>query len=198
MDDEGEWNYMDNLSMEDMEKIFKASSMAAEGHKHQKLKGSGIASASHPMSVGIILARIGASTDTIIAGLLHHILRGTNISTYDLKKQFGQRVLDIIKECSAGLEESNWEHRKVRKIDALNAASPEAWLVICADKVHSASCMLTEYEIQGENLWKHYERGRDKQKWYYENVVKALEKGKEYNPPLYTRLKDIVRKLFPD
>jgi len=189
---------MDNFSMEDMEKIFQASSMAAEGHKHQKLKGSGIASASHPMSVGIILARIGASTDIIIAGLLHHILRGTNISTYDLRKQFGQRVLDIIKECSAGLEESNWENRKTRKIEALKEASPEAWLVICADKVHSASCMLTEFEIQGESLWKHYERGRDKQKWYYKSVLQALEKGKENSPSLYTRLEDIVRRLFPD
>ena len=189
---------MDNFSIEDMEKIFKASSMAAEGHKHQKLKGSGTASASHPMSVGIILTRMGASTDTIIAGLLHHILRGTTISTYELKKQFGQRVLDIIKECSVGSEESNWEDRKSRKIDVLKDVSPEAWLVTCADKVHSAACMLTEYEIQGESLWKHYERGRDKQKWYYRSVVEALEKGREYNLPLYTRLEYIVSRLFPD
>ena len=191
-------NLLNNFSIEDMEKIFKASSMAAEGHKYQKLKGSGIASASHPMSVGIILARIGASPDIIIAGLLHHILRGTIVSPYDIREQFGQRVLDIIKECSAGSEVSDWKDRKIIKISALKEASPEAWLVTCADKVHSASSMLAGYEIQGEHLWKHYERGRDKQKWYYESIVEALEKGKEYYPPLYTRLEDIVRMLFLD
>ncbi|MEN6459910.1 MAG: HD domain-containing protein [Syntrophomonas sp.] len=191
-------NLLNNFSAEDMEKIFKATIMAAEGHKNQKLKGSGIASTSHPMSVGIILARIGASPDIIIAGLLHHILRGTIVSTYDIREQFGQRVLDIIKECSAGSEESDWEDRKIRKISVLKEASPEAWLVTCADKVHSASCMLMEYEIQGENVWKHYERGRAKQKWYYESIVEALENGKEYYPLLYTRLQDIVRMLFSD
>jgi (p)ppGpp synthase/HD superfamily hydrolase len=180
-----------------MEKIFKASSMAAEGHKYQKLAGSGVASTSHPMSVGIILARIGASPDIIIAGLLHHILKGTTISVCHIREQFGQRVLDIIKECSVGSNITNWEDKKNAKIRALKDASPEAWLVTCADKVHSATCMLAEFEIQGENLWKHYERGRDKQKWYYESVVEALENRKEYYPFLYTRLKDIVRMLFP-
>ncbi|PKM76654.1 MAG: phosphohydrolase [Firmicutes bacterium HGW-Firmicutes-15] len=191
-------NLLNNFSIEDMEKIFKASSMAAEGHKYQKLLGSGIASASHPMSVGIILARIGASPDVVIAGLLHHILRGTIVSPYEIRAQFGQSVLDIIKECSAGSESSNWEDRKINRIRVLKEASPEAWLVTCADKVHSASSMLAEYKIQGENLWKHYERGRDKQKWYYESIVEALEKGKECYPLLYTRLEDIVRSLFPD
>jgi (p)ppGpp synthase/HD superfamily hydrolase len=191
-------NLLDNFSLEDMEKIFKASSMAAEGHKYQKLAASGVASTSHPMSVGIILARIGASPDIIIAGLLHHILRGTAISFCHIREQFGQRVLDIIKECSAGSNVTNWEERKIAKIAALKNASPEAWLVTCADKLHSASCMLAEYEIQGESLWKHYERGRDKQKWYYESIVKALENGKECYPLLYMRLEDIVKALFTD
>ena len=190
-------NLLNNFSIEDMERIFKASSMAAEGHKYQQLKGSGIAATSHPMSVGIVLARIGASPDIIIAGLLHHILKGTNVSPYEIREQFGQRVLDIVKECSVGSEISDWEDRKIKKIAVLKEASPEVWLVTCADKVHSASCMLTEYEIQGDNVWQHYERGRDKQKWYYESIVKALEQGKENYLLLYTYLEDIVKRLFP-
>ena len=78
--------------MESCNKIFQASIMASAAHQGQKRKGTDIPYISHPMSVAIILAENGASTNVVIAGLLHDTVEDGGIRLEEIRDQFGEHV----------------------------------------------------------------------------------------------------------
>lgn len=65
--------------------------------KHEgQFRKSGDPYIQHPLEVAYMLAELHSSPTTIVAGLLHDLLEDTDLTPEDMKKQFGEEVVNIV------------------------------------------------------------------------------------------------------
>src|SRR3989344_784375 len=68
--------------------------------RKQKRKGKDIPYITHPLTVGLILARAGASEDVVVAGILHDAIedsiREKKVSREMIAGLFGENVAELV------------------------------------------------------------------------------------------------------
>lgn len=69
--------------------------MAAKVHEGQK-RLSGEPYIMHPLSVALILARLGMDDASIIAAMLHDTVEDTDLTNDEIKKEFGDTVAELV------------------------------------------------------------------------------------------------------
>ena len=191
--------------------IRKALEYAAVYHKEGVRKGSNVPYIVHPFEVALILQENGMEEKIIVAGLLHDTLEDTELTAEQLKEEFGEDILQLVlgaSEVLEGREETLWEERKKHTIEYLKTAPIDVKYIVCADKLSNIRSMLADHEKKGEKFWDKFmnsdkkiggseysrEYKREKQKWYYENLVKNLQELEGLK--MYQELKEGVRNLF--
>ena len=181
-----------------LELIDYAIYYATRAHNGQKRKSDkDVDMIFHPFTVAMLIQRAGGSDEAVIAGVLHDVVEDTPYSLEDVRKEFGDRVADIVLEVSEK-KELPWDERKQEAIDRIKTASFDGKLVECADKVSNLETMYNLYEEIGEEIWKSFNRPKEKQKWYYTEMYKAvIENTKETNS-LFERYKKVLELLFND
>jgi len=168
-----------------MDKITEAIEFATGIHLKQCRKGTDIPYVTHPVSVGNILKQHKYSKDAIVAGILHDTLEDGPLYTgktredilCEIKERFGDRVAGIVEGVSEPDPEGPWIERKTHTIDFLKKADMETVCVACADKldnIRSIKRDLTEHSGDEEKLWKRFNQPKEKQKWYYQSLVKVF------------------------
>lgn len=151
-----------------------AIQVAIKAHKNQVRKGTDIPYISHPLAVGIILAKAGCSDEVITAGILHDTVEDTPVTLDYLRGTFGQKVSKIVNGASEPDKSLPWEERKSHTLGFLKEASQEVKFVALADKLHNIRTIVSDYAEIGEALWERFNRGKDAQEWYYQGLVQAL------------------------
>ncbi|TYS62512.1 bifunctional (p)ppGpp synthetase/guanosine-3',5'-bis(diphosphate) 3'-pyrophosphohydrolase [Sutcliffiella horikoshii] len=178
-----------------MKLVEKAIIFAAMAHKNQTRKGTETPYVTHPFAVGMMLQGAGCSEEVVAAGILHDTLEDTE-ATYDsLVKEFGAPVANLVVAASENDKSLSWEDRKQHTIDGLKDASMDELQVIVADKLHNLRSIRTDLEEHGEVIWGRFNRGKQKQHWYYASIVKALAPRKDAFK-LIGELEKEVRKVF--
>lgn len=141
--------------------LLKATNFAAIKHKDQRRKDSNKTPyINHPIEVAHILTQCGINDIDILAGaLLHDTLEDTNTTSEELKKEFGEKILNIVLECSDDKKLSKVERKKLQIEHALHI-SREAKLIKLADKISNVSGLINnppstwaEKEINGYFVW---------------------------------------------
>ena len=89
------YDLMSEPTDQEKDLIGRAFDFAQKAHQGQK-RLSGEPYISHPFAVGKILASLKADSETIVAGLIHDTLEDTPITTDDIKKEFGGKVLFLV------------------------------------------------------------------------------------------------------
>ena len=56
--------------------------------------------------------------------------------------------------------------------------------------------MYNLYVEQGDDIWKSFKRPKEKQKWYYTEMYKAVIENTNEDNILFDRLKQILEQLF--
>ena len=168
-------------------------------HKDQPRKGTEVPYISHLLAVTSLVIEIDGDEDEVIAALLHDGPedQGGEETLNDIREKFGDRVADIVAECSDTFEEHKplWKERKEKYIQNLKNASKSALKVSCADKLHNARSILFDYKIVGEELWGRFKGGREGTLWYYKTLVDTY---KETSAPsnLVRELSSVVDELM--
>lgn len=185
-------------------KYEKALTFTHQIHKKQKRKGTNIPYISHLIAVSSLVIEAGGSEDEAIGALLHDSIEdcpkdypgGVERLRQDIHYQFGNTVLDIVNHCSDTDEipKPPWRKRKQDYIDAIANKPVNALLVSCADKLHNARAILSDYRDIGENLWERFNGGR-KSLWYYHDLVEAFKKTGLISGPLLDELERTVREI---
>lgn len=159
---------------------------AAEIHGHQMRKMSKVPYLSHLMAVTSIVLDNGGSEDEAIAALFHDSLEdqgenwgGMDRIKFHITERFGERVCEIVEHCSDfhGYPRPSWDERKKNYIGRIRKADHSVLLVSSADKLHNARAILTDYRELGEDIWERFHAPRDKQIWYYRELVKAFREA---------------------
>ena len=84
-----------NYSEEEILDIKKAYEIANDAHEGQK-RLSGEPYIMHPLSVAIILARLGMDSASIISAILHDTVEDTTLTRNEVKKMFGETIADLV------------------------------------------------------------------------------------------------------
>ncbi|MDQ3481576.1 MAG: HD domain-containing protein, partial [Actinomycetota bacterium] len=100
-------------------RVGDALTLAARLHRDQPRKGTTIPYVSHLVAVAALVMEDGGDEDEVIAALLHDAVedQGGAATAEVIRKQFGDRVADVVVECSdAAPEEAHeklpWHERK--------------------------------------------------------------------------------------
>ena len=79
----------------DLELCLKAYDFAKQAHAQQK-RASGEEYFIHPCTVAGILVNLGLDSATVSAAFLHDVIEDTAVSEGDIKKNFGEEVLELV------------------------------------------------------------------------------------------------------
>ena len=179
-----------------LELIDYAIYFATKAHNGQKRKSDKeVDMIFHPYTVAMMIQRVGGSDEAVIAGLLHDVVEDTKYTLEDIVNEFGEKIANIVNEVSEK-KELPWDERKQEAIDRIKTASFDGKLVECADKVSNLETMYNLYEEIGEELWNSFNKPKEKQKWYYTEMYKAVIENTTEDNNLFKRYKEVLEKLF--
>lgn len=104
----------------------------------------------HLMAVASILRDHTDDSDVVAAGILHDTLEDTDYTVEDMRRDFGDRITDMVCGVSECLsvqegEAHSWEARKEVYLAQLSKAPEESLMISAADKIHNFSCVVEEY-----------------------------------------------------
>ena len=160
------------------EKFDRALLHAANLHRDQTRKGTGVPYVTHLLAVASIVGENNGTEDEVIAALLHDAPEdaGGEAQLAEIRTRFGDGVADIVAGCTDTYEDPKppWHDRKEAYLGHLAEAPSSVRLVSAADKLHNARSVLSDYRAVGENLWDRFNGGRDGTLWYYRAVADAL------------------------
>lgn len=175
--------------------IRKAFLFALYAHGEQKRK-DGTPYIEHPVEVALELARNGADDNLICAGYLHDTIEDANITKEQLEKVFGKDVAELVAADSEDKTKS-WEERKNTALDYLRRPGDKRHkMLICADKLSNIRSLYDSLLLDGEEVWKRFNRGKEKQRWLFEETVKALKPLDGMK--MYEEFKMLTEKIFRD
>jgi (p)ppGpp synthase/HD superfamily hydrolase len=154
---------------------------AADLHRDQVRKGSGIPYIAHLLSVSSRVLSAGGTEVQAIGGLLHDAAedQGGEVTLEVIRKRFGPDVAQIVADCTDSWTEPKpeWRTRKETYLSALPAKSPTSLLVSLADKVDNAEAILSDYRQIDDDLWKRFTGGRDGTIWYYRTLSGIFDRA---------------------
>lgn len=123
----------------------------------------------------------GGNRDEAIAAPLHDSIEdqsddypgGANQLRTDIQEKFGPVVLEIVEGCTDAdtVPKPPWRERKERYISHLLEASASTRLVSCADKLHNARAILSDFHVAGDALWGRFTGGKSGTLWYYRSLA---------------------------
>lgn len=151
--------------------------------------------ATHLFGVARILKNTGYRDTVVIAGLLHDILEDDFVTEQELRAQFGDEVLLLVKATTEMPKNYSWQLRKQCVIDSIEKKSPDELAILLAEKIHNMRSIIVELEQFGEGLWNNFNAPKEKQEWYYKSIIEQVE---TYHPNalLLPQLQQVVDKLF--
>ena len=148
---------------------------AAQAHRAQIRKGSGVPYVTHLLAVAAIVGERGGGEDEVIAALLHDAVedQGGQARLDDIRARFGDAVAEIVWGCTDAdtFPKPPWRARKEVYVAHLAGATPSIRLVSSADKLHNARSILADLRTGGPALWDRFTGGRDGTLWYYRTLA---------------------------
>lgn len=129
--------------------ISGAREFAEKAHKGQKRSFSDEPYVNHPYSVAKILYDMGASTDLVIAAILHDTLEDTPVTMFELEAEFGAMITSLVWWVSEPSKIEESKHRKPTKHQRkaefnskISAAPTKAQTLKAADILHNTLDMI--------------------------------------------------------
>ncbi len=159
----------------------RAIIFAVKAHAGTERRGKGFPYIVHPMEAVEIVSTITPDQELLAAAVLHDVVEDTGISADDLRREFGDRIADLVVAESdvftEGVsEEDSWHARKRAAIERLSRASRDAKIVAMGDKLSNMRAIARDYAVQGDKLWSifHAKDPKDHE-WHYRGLADALK-----------------------
>jgi (p)ppGpp synthase/HD superfamily hydrolase len=171
---------------------------ACIAHAGQVRKGTAIPYVSHLIAVASLVLEHGGDEDAAIAGLLHDAAEdaGGELRLEDIRGRYGEMVASAVKGCTDTMETPKpaWRQRKEMYHRHLETAAPTTLLVSCCDKLHNARSIVNNLRVQGEELWKKFNGGKEGTLWYYETLA-GIFSQLDVPPALSVELGETVKTM---
>jgi (p)ppGpp synthase/HD superfamily hydrolase len=149
-----------------------------EIHQKQKRKGKDIPYITHPLTVGLILARAGAWPHIIAGGILHDTMEDSvpeHKVTYEiLRDRFGPAVAYIVRDVTESNKDLPWVERKQEALEHLKTIEGPSLWVKTADVISNVSEILDDYGREGDAIFSRFNAPKEDIIANYRAVIEAL------------------------
>lgn len=128
-----------------------------EVYQKQKRKGKDVAYITHPLTVGMILAKAGAKDEVVIAGILHDTIEDSieekRVTKEMLRQRFGNTVTNIVESVSESDKSLPWQERKFQAKEKIKKFKHNSLLVKSADVISNVVEIIDDYTLEGDNAF---------------------------------------------
>ena len=152
---------------------------AAQVHRNQDRKKTGIPYLSHLLGVASIVLDYGGDEDMGIAALLHDAVEdhGGKPMLRAIEQLFGPRVAKIVDGCTDSygdedMKKPKWYPRKLRYLHRVRNEDAETRFVSAADKLYNTRAVLRDLRYSGESVFERFSAPKAKVLWYYRSLVR--------------------------
>jgi len=132
------------------------------------------------LAVTGIVGEYGGTEDQMCAAVLHDYMEDVeDADEAALRRQFGDRVVDMVIALSDALEQPKapWRPRKEAYLASLATKSADVKLISAADKLHNCSCTVQHLRREGLSTFERFNGKREGTLWYYRQIVHKLGVG---------------------
>lgn len=158
----------------------RAIIFAVRAHHNTERRGKGFPYIVHPMEAVEIVATITPDQELLAAAALHDTIEDTDVTVDDIRREFGDRVAELVHaesdQFTEGVsEEDSWHDRKQAAIDRLAAASHDAKIVAMGDKLSNMRAIWRDYQTRGDELWQIFHvKDKASHEWHYRGLAASL------------------------
>ena len=171
----------------------KALLFASNAHKDATRKG-GLPYILHPVTVGLKLLENGASDELVAAGFLHDTIEDAFVSPETIKKEFGDRVYQLVMFDTEN-KSLSWEERKNATLKALETCDADCAMLVMSDKLSNILDILESIKQNGDlSTWSVFKRGKEKQEWLYKEYLQVFKRLSHLK--MYQELKEVTEEVF--
>ena len=162
------------------------SILVHEGHQKQKRRGKDVPYITHPLVVGMILSRAGASEDLIVSGILHDTIEDSiptqKITRTMLEEKFGAHVAELVDSVTEDFDELSWEKKKQGALLHMKDYSLESMFLKSADVIANASETLADHNKIGDEIFSQFGGGKTRFIEHMLSVISLLKQDWRENP----------------
>lgn len=182
------------------ELLDKAIIYAVHAHAGTERRGKGFPYIVHPMEAVEIVSTITPDQELLAAAALHDTVEDTPVTEEDIRKEFGDRIADLVAAESDvfpdGLsEEESWHMRKQAAIDRLANSSHDAKIVAIGDKLSNMRAISRDYAVQGDSLWNLFHvKDKASHAWHYKGLLDALRELEDTSA--FKEFETLVARIF--
>ncbi len=158
----------------------RAIVFAVRAHHDSERRGKGFPYIVHPMEAMEIVATITSDQELLAAAALHDTIEDTDVTVEDIRREFGDRVAQLVHAESDRFtegvsEEDSWHDRKQAAIDRLSNASHDAKIVAMGDKLSNMRAIWRDYQTKGDKLWNIFHvKDKASHEWHYRGLADSL------------------------
>ena len=159
----------------------KAVAFATQAHSGTERRGKGYPYIIHCMEAASIVATITNDPEMFAAAILHDTVEDTSVTIEEIRKEFGDRVADLVAHETAPLpDDAPWHNRKEAQLAQLTQAPYDSKVVALGDKLSNMRALAADYKTLGDQLWKRFHalNGKEDIAWYYRSLADALSELK--------------------
>ena len=163
----------------------RAIVFAVRAHHDTERRGKGFPYIVHPMEAMEIVATITSDQELLAAAALHDTIEDTDVTVEDIRREFGDRVAELVHAESDRFtegvsEEDSWHDRKQAAIDRLSNASHDAKIVAMGDKLSNMRAIWRDYQTKGDELWNIFHvKDKASHEWHYRGLAQSLSELKD-------------------
>jgi len=175
--------------------IHRAIEIAIKVHEldtKKKRKGKDIPYITHPLIVGMILARVTKDENIIAAGILHDTVEDCepygSITHEFLMKEFNSDVARMINDVTEQDKSLPWAERKRLAFEHIKVMLHDSLLVKSADVLHNLSELNDDLDKHGQSVFKKFNASKEDILRRYERLIPEIKKSWNENP-LFADLK---------
>lgn len=164
----------------DTDLLDRAIVFAVHAHHNSERRGKGFPYIVHPMEAVEIVATITPDQELLAAAALHDTIEDTDVTVDELRREFGNRIADLVhaesdQQMEGVSEEESWHARKQAAIDRLAAASHDAKIVAMGDKLSNMRAIYRDYKTKGDQLWQIFHvKEKASHEWHYRGLAQSL------------------------
>mgnify|MGYP002852778917 CR=1 FL=1 len=185
---------------EDRHQVEHALQFAANAHAGVCRKGNKLPYILHVVETAGIVHKMTDEANIISAAALHDVLEDTDVTEEELRKEFGEDVLELVRYQTEDKRRERpasetWKERKEEALHHYAGAPIRAKQIALADKVSNMRASKRDYEKLGIDMWSKFnEKDPKQQAWYYRSLLEVLAELRDTEP--YQEYQSLVRFIF--
>jgi hypothetical protein len=169
-----------------LHKAFHFAIKVHEVEQKQKRKGKDVAYVTHPIHVGFILSKAGASDELIAAGFLHDVLEDSapeaKVTREMLEQEFGAEVAALVASVSEKNRDLSWHERKEAALEEIRQFPHDSLILKSGDVLSNTSELMSDYEHDGNNTFKRFNAPKEQLIEHAQLVIQTILNAWPENP----------------